>query len=113
MTNTTLCPESLDELLTDAARRSFAAGAAAKVEACARRQAAAGQGFGQRKAFISRVAAELGLPVSRLAPLLVLWQAAGLISLCRADLVGAMDAATVEASEVCNLNASFHFIVVG
>jgi hypothetical protein len=113
MTNVTLDRDSLDELLDNPDRRAFAAGAAAKVAACALRQCEAGQGYGARKAWISSVAAELGLRVDRLASLLVLWQAAGLVSLCRADLVGAMDPALVQASEVCNLNASFHFIVVG
>jgi len=46
------------------------------------------------------------------AAMLVAAHQAGLLSLRRADLVGAMDRAMVAASEVVFMSAEFHFVVV-
>lgn len=39
-------------------------------------------------------------------------QREGLVRLCRADLVEAMDPAKVAASEICYLSATFNFVVL-
>lgn len=59
-----------------------------------------GDGFGPRKAFLSDVAAQVGVPMRRLAPIAAQLNNLGLVVLARADLVGAMDPARVAASEI-------------
>jgi hypothetical protein len=46
------------------------------------------------------------------AAMLVAAHQAGLLRMCRADLVGAMDAKMVAASEVVFHSCEFHFVVV-
>lgn len=73
--------------------------------------------FGTRKAYIASVFSELpaayqakGLDSfkSDLAEL----NRAGLVALCRGDLVKAMDGNLLRASEMTHLNATFHFIEI-
>lgn len=85
--------------------------------AAAKESVAAGDGFGA-KAWISDVAKRLGIPMSRFAPLIALWHAAGLISLSRLDLVAAADPAKARESQVevfdagsSYANATYSFIV--
>lgn len=96
-------------------REAFFKPAAEKVNKIARELLARGIGFGDRKAYISDVAAELGTTVSRLAPLLVSWNNLGWVHLVRADLVMAMPADKVRESEIVIGRAdvrgsSFHFV---
>jgi hypothetical protein len=74
--------------------------------------------FGDRKVFISAVwqglasrAAGRGLDLPAFKQHLVAAHKAGLVSLVRADLVGAMDPALVAASETADGDARFHFVV--
>lgn len=68
------------------------------------------------EAWISDVAAELGMSVAALAPALFSGMQAGEIRLNRADLTGAMPADKLRASEVQHpmlRSASYHRVVVG
>lgn len=80
------------------------------VNAAADRVIARGAGFGG-KAFISDVASEVGMPLERLAPLLLRFRQAGWVELDRADLVAALDPAKVKASELDDGIGRVHFIV--
>lgn len=65
-------------------------------------------------AFISDVAAQMGTTVPALAAVLNRYNREGSIRLQRADLVGAMDAAKVQASEIQHpmlASACFHFVL--
>jgi hypothetical protein len=87
---------------------------ATQVLAAATRLVARSQGYG-RQAYISDVAAELGLTVAALAPTLNTLHREGSIVLARADLVAAMDGAKVKASEITHpmlRTATFHFVCV-
>ena len=74
--------------------------------------------FGEDRAFISSLWREMvrhgetGLSLETFKRRLVDANRLGALSLHRADLVAAMDAATVAASEVAYLNATFHFVAV-
>lgn len=84
---------------------------ASRVNAVASQMPAAGR-FGQSKAFIFSVWA-LGRFEETLAEFkasLVLANKAGLVELCRADLVEAMDKGQVARSEIEHLGAVFHFV---
>lgn len=80
------------------------------VNAAASKIVARGDGFGG-KAFIVDVAREVRLPLERLGPLLLRFRQAGWVELDRADLVGAMDPATVRASELDDGIGRVHFVV--
>lgn len=74
--------------------------------------------FGQHKVFISAIWRNLaegldrrGMSIDDLKARLIEANRAGLLSLARADLVGAMDPAEVKASEILDRGASFHFVV--
>ena len=73
--------------------------------------------FGARKVFISAIYRSLcaeGQDVGTLDAFkasLVDCNRAGLLSLARADLVGAMDRAAVTASEIRSLGSEFHFVI--
>lgn len=76
--------------------------------------------FGPHKVFISAIWRNLaddlhrrGMNIDDLKRRLVDANRAGLLSLARADLVGAMDPAEVKASEILDRGASFHFVVDG
>ncbi len=116
--------EYVAELAAQGERRAFAAAAVAKVLAAAQRMLAERRGcYGSRKVYLSALASELGQGTGRLASLLATWQAAGLLpagcELSRADLIGAMDADLVKASEVVmpygtgESRAEWHFLAVG
>lgn len=68
--------------------------------------------FGARKVFISVVASACGYsPAAWFGRRLVEANRAGLLSLARADLVAAMPAHMVAASEIDSLGSRFHFVV--
>lgn len=73
--------------------------------------------FGARKVFVVAVFRELLVscadvwPISKFKDRLIQANLAGLLSLARADLVGAMPAATVAASEIESLGATYHFVI--
>jgi len=73
--------------------------------------------FGDRKVFISavfRAMAKAGHDVGSLDAFkarLIVANRDGLLQLARADLVGAMPAAAVSASEIRSLGAEFHFVI--
>lgn len=80
-------------------------------------RAAGGHGvarFGEHKVYISSLWRHLGGPASlsldAFKRRLVEANHAGLLRLARADLVAAMDASELEASETRHLNATFHFV---
>ena len=93
-------------------RPEFYKKAAGEVVKAACRVVKRGDAFGGRRVFISDVAAEVGLPVKRLAPLLATWQRLGWVELVRADFRGAMDPAKVDASEIDNGVSRFNFVAV-
>jgi hypothetical protein len=89
---------------------------ARRVKEAARTERGAGR-FGDRKVFISAVWRTLrddplcvGMKPDEFKAQLVNAHRAGLLILHRADLIGAMDAKEVQASETRYLNATFHFI---
>ena len=66
------------------------------------------------QAYLCDVATALGTTVSALAGTLNDLHRKGEITLCRADLVGAMDAGKVAASEIHHpmlASATFHFVI--
>lgn len=73
--------------------------------------------YGARKVFVSAIFRQLaraGHDVGSLDSFkarLVSANCAGLLSLARADLVGAMPRMTVAASEIAHLGSTFHFVV--
>lgn len=73
--------------------------------------------FGARKVFVSAVYRALFVagfdawPFSGFKSRLIDAQRAGLLSLARADLVGAMPSATVAASEIDTFGATYHFVI--
>jgi len=75
--------------------------------------------FGTRKVFVSAIWGALVARGYRTTGFegfkaqLVAAQRAGLLSLARADLVAAMPAATVAASEIAQDGATYHFVVDG
>lgn len=80
------------------------------VNAAARKIIADGRGWGDSKAYICDVAAELGTSTRELAPVLMGLLAAGQVYLSRADLVEALDQAKLRASYIDHLGAEFHFV---
>lgn len=85
--------------------------AAAKVPAAGR--------FGADRVFISAVWKQLGADRDVWGPNLDAFKKRLLdanrklaLTLARADMPGAMDRATVAASEIAHLNSTFHFVVV-
>lgn len=70
-------------------------------------------GWSRRKVFLSDVAHEIGVPMKRLAPMLVHFNNLGWIGLARADLVGGMDPKKVRDSEIdLDGRTTFHFLEV-
>lgn len=69
---------------------------------------------GKRKVFLSDIAAEVGLPMKRLAPIVASLHNLGLITLVRADLPAAMDQRKLAASEIEleSTGARYHFVEV-
>ncbi|HVK72380.1 MAG TPA: hypothetical protein VM734_03640 [Kofleriaceae bacterium] len=74
--------------------------------------------FGPRKVYIAGVwdalrghPAVAGLDLGRFKGRLVEAHRAGLVSLARADLAGAMDPALMDSSETTSLDARYHFVV--
>lgn len=88
--------------------------------ACRISQRGEAWGFSKRKVFLSDLSKEVGIPMHRLAPLVVPAHNLGWLNLARADLVGAMDPKKVEDSEIVvgrsksnpYGQASFHFIEI-
>lgn len=85
--------------------------AAAKVPATGR--------FGADRVFISALWKQLGADRGALGPNLDAFKTRLLdanrrlaLTLARADMPGAMDRATVAASEIRHLNSTFHFVVL-
>lgn len=93
-------------------RESFFKPVAEKVNAAAKKLVSSGEGFGQRKAFISDVAKAVGSTVARLGPMLIRFNQLGWIELARADMPVAMDPEKVSRSEIEHGNASWHLVVV-
>lgn len=84
---------------------------ASQVNAVASQMPAAGR-FGESKAFIFSVWA-LGRFEETLAEFkasLIVASKAGLVELCRADMVEAMDAGQVRRSEIEHLGATYNFV---
>ncbi|HEX7095158.1 MAG TPA: hypothetical protein VF183_04710 [Acidimicrobiales bacterium] len=97
--------------------RGFYRGAADRVNRAACAIVGRGDGFG-RKAFLADVAAEVGVPMKRLGPMLAAWNNLGWVDLSRADLVGGMDAKKVKDSELevegkLGSLGRFHFVEAG
>jgi hypothetical protein len=73
--------------------------------------------FGPRKVFVSAIWAALiaggyrSCSFERFKAQLIAAQRARLLSLARADLVAAMPAATVAASEIVHDGATYHFVI--
>lgn len=89
----------VDEMRADPERAEYYRRTANKAREAAQRIVAEGRGFG-RKAFLADVAREMGMPMSRFAPLALSWNRLGWISLSRADLVAAMDTKKVDDSTI-------------
>lgn len=94
---------------TDFARTVLAA--AAQVPAAGR--------FGSDRVFVSALWKQLGADRAALGPTFDAFKTrlldanrARLLTLARADMPGAMNRATVAASEVSYLNSTFHFVVL-
>jgi hypothetical protein len=90
---------------------------AAQVLAAAAQVPAAGR-FGADRVFVSAVWKQLGADRAALGPTFADFKSrlleanrALLLTLARADMPGAMDRATVAASEIAHLNSTFHFVV--
>ena len=95
-----------------------AADFAATVLAAASQVPAAGR-FGADRVFISAVWKQLGAQRDAMGPNLDAFKTrlidanrALRLTLARADMPGAMNRATVAASEIACLNSTFHFVVV-
>ena len=95
-----------------------AADFAATVLAAASQVPAAGR-FGADRVFVSALWKQLGADRDTLGPNLDAFKTRLLdanrrlaLTLARADMPGAMDRATVAASEISYLNSTFHFVVV-
>lgn len=76
-----------------------------------------GEGWGDRKIFLSDLSKAVGIPVKRLGPLMANLSSAGLVNTARADLVAAMDPRKVADSEVIvrgpyGSDSSFHFLEI-
>lgn len=91
---------------------------AAAVMTAASQVPAAGR-FGADRVFISALWKQLGEQRDALGPNLDAFKArlldanrARLLTLARADMPGAMNRATVAASEIAYLNSTFHFVVI-
>lgn len=108
--NPTRVEVDLDQIDAMRSDEAYYRKAANKANAAAKALVERGEGWGQ-KAFISDVAAELGMPVARLAPLLVNWNNLGWVQLSRADMVGVMPSEKVRASELeLRHHTRFHFV---
>ena len=88
------------------------------VLAAASQVPAAGR-FGSDRVFVSALWKQLGEQRDAMGPTFDAFKSrlldanrARLLTLARADMPGAMDRATVEASEIRYLNSTFHFVVV-
>lgn len=103
-----------DAQVVAAPTRRIGVPTAAEIVAAARAVLANGGGFGWEKAFISEVHVRLNssMELPAFKALLVKLLQAGEVRICRADLVEAMDEATVAASETRHLGATFHFVIV-
>ena len=91
---------------------------AAAVMTAASQVPAAGR-FGSDRVFISAIWKQLGEQRDTMGPTFDAFKArlldanrARLLTLARADMPGAMNRATVAASEITCLNSTFHFVVV-
>lgn len=95
-----------------------AADFAATVLAAAAQVPAAGR-FGADRVYVSALWKQLGTARAELGPTfddfkgrLIAANRSRALTLARADMPGAMDRATVAASEIRHLNSTFHFVVV-
>ncbi len=93
----TLDPERLADLRE---RQIFAEGTAQRLIDAGRQLAARGVSFGPRKVFLGDLSDALGVPMTRLAPMVVHLANLGHLELARADLTAAMDPDTVAASAI-------------
>ena len=101
---------------TDLATCSLAFFATEVLVAVARIGGACDERFGDRKVFISAIWTQLAdtrgsLTLNEFKARLILALRAGHLELARADLVGAMPAAVVTASEIRHRGAEFHFVL--
>ena len=90
----------------------------AAVLAAASQVPAAGR-FGSDRVFVSALWKQLGADRDAMGPTFDAFKTrlldanrARLLTLARADMPGAMNRATVAASEICHLNSTFHFVAL-
>lgn len=108
----TLDPERLTEMRERAGVYKRAADKIVEA-ACRVSQRGDAWGYASQKVFLADLAAELDVPMKRLAPIVASSNALGWLELARADLAGAMDPKKLDASEVVvGRNARFHFLVI-